>query len=244
MVFWCGVAQFSPQRALEKKKFTVASITTKYSEGEAQTHIFRRWSSNTTDSSFERFFTAVCWEEITRGTTEHCQTPAASAFMYVGFHKPLHWDFIFMFKPKPSSCSLLMRGEGHGQRNVQKLEHGREKSEERRQCPKKTTACLSFGDKMLLRAGFHEKQPNMAPGGMCWPWQSHSAWGHSQVLGQLNPLKALGPWAKLGATPHPSGHLRITRSREQSHCPVSPGRVDTPLLTILMSHGEHCVASK
>lgn len=45
------------------------------------------------------FFTAVHCEEITRGTTEHRQTPAASAFMHVGFHKPLHWDFILMFKP-------------------------------------------------------------------------------------------------------------------------------------------------
>lgn len=76
--------------------------------------------------------------------------------MYVGFHKPLHWDFIFMFEPKLSSSSLLMRGEGHGQGNVQRLEHGREKSKERRQCPRKTTACLSFGDKLLLRVGFHE----------------------------------------------------------------------------------------
>ena len=95
-----------------------------------------------------------------------------------------------MFKLKPSS--FLMRGVGQG--NVQRLKHGREKSKEGRQCPRKTTACLSFGDKLLLRAGFHEKQqPSTAPGGMCWPWQSHSAWGHSQVLGQLNPLKALGP---------------------------------------------------
>lgn len=43
---------------------------------------------------------------------------------------------------------------------------------------RKTTACLSFGGKFFLWAGLHEKQqPSMAPGGMCWPWQSYSAKG-------------------------------------------------------------------
>lgn len=127
------------------------------------------------DSSCERFFPAVHYKEITRATPEHDHTLGASAFMHVGFHKPRHWDFILMFKPKPSSCSLLMRGEGQGQGNVQRLEHSKEKSKERRQCPRKTTACLSFGDKLLLRAGLHE---------------SHGSWGNVLALAKPLSLRA------------------------------------------------------
>lgn len=108
---------------------------------------------------------------------------------------------------------------------------------------RKTTACLSFGGKFFLWAGLHEKQqPSMVPGGMCWPWQSYSAWGHRSWDNFIFPK--LGPRVNLGAAPHLSGHLRITRSQGQTHCPVSPGRVDTPLLTVLVSHGEHRVASR
>lgn len=132
-----------------------------------------------------------------------------------------------------------MRGEGHGQGNVQRLEHGREKSKERRQCCKENN-CLPFIRRQIFS--------------LCWAsWKTaaeHGSWGNVLALAKLLSqgdnfiFPKLGPRVKLGAAPHLSGHLRITRSQGQTHCPVSPGRVDTPLLTVLVSHGEHRVASR
>lgn len=91
---------------------------------------------------------------------------------------------------------------------------------------RKTNACLSFGDKLLLRAGVHEKNNSQAwlPRQFVSVGKATQPGGrHSQVLGQHNPVLL-----------HWSQHLRIT-------CGLAP---DTLHPTILMSCVGHQEASK